>query len=235
MAVSACLEIHEINVGQGDSVLIINRDLVKLTAAIVSNKGAKAVPADPIDHVPYCLANSVPLAGTVTKALLVDGGDDEYGGDVINYLTDLGVLDGAKVWRPDLSVLEVLLQLVTLLAKKGRLTGDEPFNVFNQTMSASVREGAGGPVTCVALGSPVGQNCQTMGGKFGDVVVNVPDADISASYQPGPVTGWATIGQAGYSVLSATLRLATVLFQKGVLTGSEPFDLFNNATAIRIR
>ena len=129
--------------------------------------------------------------------------------------------------------LEVLL--VTLLTNKNRLAGDEPFKVFNQAMSGRVREGSGGPTTCVALGSPVGQACTTMGGGFGDVVVNVATADVSALYQPGPGTGWATIAQADHSVLSATLQLVNTLFQKGVLAGSEPYDVFNNAAAFGVR
>jgi beta-lactamase superfamily II metal-dependent hydrolase len=101
---SASLEIHVINVGQGDSVLVINRDLAQAKNAIAAAAGSASVPANPIDYVPYALKNGVSLVGTVKKALLVDGGDDEYGGDVLNYMTDQGVLDGTSVWRPDLSV-----------------------------------------------------------------------------------------------------------------------------------
>src|SRR6266568_1231986 len=104
MPQSASLEIHVLNVGQGDSVLVINRDLVKAAAAIKAVKGSKNVPANPIDYVQYALKNDVPLAGTVKKALRSDGGDDEYGGDVLNYMTDQGVLDGKSVYRPDLSL-----------------------------------------------------------------------------------------------------------------------------------
>ncbi|HXP20978.1 MAG TPA: hypothetical protein VN840_15150 [Streptosporangiaceae bacterium] len=104
MPQSASLEIHVMNVGQGDAVLVINRALDKVKAAITTAKGGASVPPNPIDYVPYALKNGVSLAGTITKALLVDGGDDEYGGDVLNYLTDQGVLDGKTVYRPDLSL-----------------------------------------------------------------------------------------------------------------------------------
>jgi beta-lactamase superfamily II metal-dependent hydrolase len=104
MPQSASLEIHVMNVGQGDSLLVINRALNAVKDAITKAKGGTSVPADPIDYVPYALKNGVSLAGTVTKALLVDGGDDEYGGDVLNYMTDQGVLDGTTVYRPDLSL-----------------------------------------------------------------------------------------------------------------------------------
>src|SRR5579859_1263209 len=104
MPQSASLEIHVMNVGQGDAVLVINRALDKVKAAITTAKGSASVPTDPIDYVPYALKNGVSLVGTVTKALLVDGGDDEYGGDVLNYMTDQGVLDGKTVYRPNLSL-----------------------------------------------------------------------------------------------------------------------------------
>lgn len=89
---SARLEIHELNVGQGDSTLIINRDLVKVATKIAASKGDIAVPEDPIDYVPYALANDIPLEDTVEKALLIDGGDDEYGGNVVSYMQRLGAL-----------------------------------------------------------------------------------------------------------------------------------------------
>ncbi|MEW9552428.1 hypothetical protein [Nonomuraea sp. NPDC050783] len=94
MAQSARLEIHQLNVGQGDSTLIVNRKLDAVAAAIRA-KGLTP-PTEPIDYVPFAIQNAVPLAGTVAKALLIDGGDDEYGGDVIDYLSAHGVLDGKK-------------------------------------------------------------------------------------------------------------------------------------------
>ncbi|MGD0606889.1 MAG: hypothetical protein ABSA53_25290 [Streptosporangiaceae bacterium] len=99
---SASLEIHVLNVGQGDSVLVINRDLDKAKAAITAAKGAGGVPAQPADYVPYAVANDVPLAGTVKKALLMDGGDDEYGGDVLNYMAAHGVVQGTSGYCPNL-------------------------------------------------------------------------------------------------------------------------------------
>jgi beta-lactamase superfamily II metal-dependent hydrolase len=90
---SACLEIHELNVGQGDSVLIVNRNLDAVKDAITKAKGAAAVPAQPIDYLPYAVTNQVGILGTVNQALLIDGGDDEYGGDVVKILMDLGVID----------------------------------------------------------------------------------------------------------------------------------------------
>jgi beta-lactamase superfamily II metal-dependent hydrolase len=105
MPSSATLEIHVLDVGQGDSVLVVNRDLGTVAAAISSAKGPAAVPPDPIDYVPYAIANGVDLLGSVTKALLIDGGDDEYGGDVVNYLTAHGVLDPGYYFQGDLSLL----------------------------------------------------------------------------------------------------------------------------------
>jgi beta-lactamase superfamily II metal-dependent hydrolase len=105
MPSSASLEIHVLNVGQGDSVLVVNRDLSAVAAAITAAKGAPAVPVDPIDYVPYAIANGVTLLGSVKKALLIDGGDDEYGGDVVNYLTAHGVLNPGYFNQNDLSLL----------------------------------------------------------------------------------------------------------------------------------
>jgi len=105
MPSSASLEIHVLNVGQGDSVLVVNRDLEVVQDLITEAHGASAVPADPIDYVPYAIANDVALLGSVTKALLIDGGDDEYGGDVVNYLIAHGVVDPDYYYQDDLSLL----------------------------------------------------------------------------------------------------------------------------------
>lgn len=100
---SARLEIHQINVGQGDSILIVNRDLDKVKEAI--QKGSGTLPTEPIDYVPYAVKQGISLAGTVKAALLVDGGDDEYGGDVVNYLITYGVLKEGVGWTQHLKVL----------------------------------------------------------------------------------------------------------------------------------
>lgn len=113
LEISARLEIHEINVGQGDSVLIVNRDLAKLDTAIkaeIAKRASNPVPMpaqpnDPIHWMPYAIAQKVPLAGTVVQALLVDGGDEMYGTDVAGYLEAHGVLVEGVVWTPHLTVL----------------------------------------------------------------------------------------------------------------------------------
>ncbi|MFI9553473.1 hypothetical protein [Nonomuraea endophytica] len=87
---SARLEIHIINVSQGDSLLIIHRDLDKVRQAIEAER--KTPPTEPIDYVPFALRSDVPLAGTVVSALLVDGGDSSYGDDVVRMLTRQGVV-----------------------------------------------------------------------------------------------------------------------------------------------
>ncbi|MFI6318736.1 ComEC/Rec2 family competence protein [Nonomuraea sp. NPDC050556] len=87
---SARLEIHVINVSQGDSLLIIHRNLAKVRQAIEAER--KTPPTNPIDYVPFALRSDVPLAGTVVSALLVDGGDSSYGDDVVRMLTRQGVV-----------------------------------------------------------------------------------------------------------------------------------------------
>lgn len=98
MSMSASLEIHQINVGQGDSILIINRDLEALAEAVRKTKPKQAL--EPIDYLPYAVKYSRDnpkkpnlLLGTVKKAVLIDAGDDEYGGDVIEYLEVLGAVN----------------------------------------------------------------------------------------------------------------------------------------------
>jgi beta-lactamase superfamily II metal-dependent hydrolase len=102
-ASSACLEIHVINVGQGDSILIINRDLGKLR----TNLGTAVTTAtEDIDLQPKATADKpTALLGTVRKALLIDAGEDMYGESVVGYLVQQGVLTQGTVDAPDLSVL----------------------------------------------------------------------------------------------------------------------------------
>jgi hypothetical protein len=137
------------------------------------------------------------------------------------------------VGTADYAPLEVLLQLVTALAQHGTLTGTEPWDVFNNAMTARLSAGAGGATTCVALGAPVGQATTTMSGRFGDVVLDVTAAELPG-YQAGPASGWAAVAQQPYSVLSALLQLAFLLAEKNILTGTQPYDIFNNATASRV-
>jgi beta-lactamase superfamily II metal-dependent hydrolase len=105
MAQSARLEIHELNVGQGDSILIINRDLDALKTAIQNAK--EALPSDPLHYMPFAVSRKVSLVGTVVKALLIDAGDDEYGDDVEGYATLMGALEvkPQTVFCPKLSLL----------------------------------------------------------------------------------------------------------------------------------
>ncbi len=99
----ASLEVHQINVGQGDAILVVNRDLVGLRKRIgdlaPKQKPPLTVPTTfpDIDLMPWA-ARKLPeaLQGTATRALLVDGGDDAYGDDVVGYLVQHGVLPETK-------------------------------------------------------------------------------------------------------------------------------------------
>ena len=105
---SAHLEIHQLNVSQGDSILIINRFLGKVRDNIndaASRNIALKLPAERIDWMPYAVTNGISLQGTVKKALIIDGGNDEFGGDVVAYLTTHGVIDPSTSYQPKLSVL----------------------------------------------------------------------------------------------------------------------------------
>lgn len=100
MPKSASLEIHQINVGQGDSILIINRDLDKVRAALQQKDSSLPGSAEKIDWVPRAIKEKATLFGTVKYALLIDGGDDEYGGDVVAYLEQHGVVDSTPTASP---------------------------------------------------------------------------------------------------------------------------------------
>lgn len=88
---ASALEIHFINVSQGDSILLINRDLAELKKKIEA--AGKTVPTDSLNWLPFAIAQdpSLDLEGTVKAAVLIDGGEDSYGGDVFNYIQRYGV------------------------------------------------------------------------------------------------------------------------------------------------
>ncbi|WP_439680844.1 hypothetical protein [Embleya sp. MST-111070] len=61
--------------------------------------------ANPIDHVPYAVKHKIDLADTVVQALLIDGGNDEFAGDVVDYLVRYGVIDQTREYQRHLSVM----------------------------------------------------------------------------------------------------------------------------------
>ena len=88
------LEIHHINVSQGDSTLIINRDIDELGTKIdaaINKKKSLIKPPKKEDFLPFAILNKISLKGTVRQALLIDAGDDIYGGDVAKYIVEQGV------------------------------------------------------------------------------------------------------------------------------------------------
>lgn len=91
MAFSPELEIHHINVSQGDSTLIINRNIEELKNAITT--AGETPPAKEEDYLPFAISKGVNLKDTVHAAVLIDGGDNSYGEDVVNYLNTHGVFD----------------------------------------------------------------------------------------------------------------------------------------------
>lgn len=96
MSSSARLEIHQLNVSAGDAALIIVRDLDQVKASIeetLDTGTLPALPANPIDYVPFAIYHKIDLTTTVKAALLVDGGVDQYGGDVLMYMARHGVID----------------------------------------------------------------------------------------------------------------------------------------------
>lgn len=113
MAKTASLEIHQINVGQGDSILIVNRDAAALKTLCVANGFDPS--KDAIDCLPFAQATvnaggakgkavTAGLPATVKAAVLIDGGDALYGTDVVSYLGWVGVLQPAVPDAPKLTV-----------------------------------------------------------------------------------------------------------------------------------
>lgn len=88
---ASALEIHFINVSQGDSILLINRDLDKLKKKITT--AGKTPPTNSLDWLPFAMAQSpvLDLEGTVKAAVLIDGGEDYYGANVFEYIQQYGV------------------------------------------------------------------------------------------------------------------------------------------------
>ncbi|MFC4033315.1 ComEC/Rec2 family competence protein [Streptomyces polygonati] len=99
---NASLEIHVINISQGDAILVVNRDVPKLQAKVSAVTGA---PTEPMDFLPFAVEQKLDLHGTVTKALLIDGGDGDYGGFVEDYLRQVGVAPAASDYVPELSLM----------------------------------------------------------------------------------------------------------------------------------
>lgn len=106
MPLGASLEIHQVDVGQGDCTVVINRDLAKLRE-IMNRPGTPQLPpgSSDMDIMPWCRKRGISLLGTVKKALVIDGGNDCYGFALREYLIEVGVIDRTKVWHPDLSLL----------------------------------------------------------------------------------------------------------------------------------
>ena len=107
MPPSACLEIHQVDVGQGDCTVIVNRNLAALEQKVAQANASAAANLAPIDQMPWCRANNVPLDGTVSRALVVDGGNDCYGVALRNYLIEIGALIPGTPEQPQIQQLQL--------------------------------------------------------------------------------------------------------------------------------
>lgn len=95
------LEIHHINVSQGDSTLIILRDLATLQR-LINTAGYQSPNQE--EWLPIAIANGVPLTGSICSAILIDGGNDEFCGDIKAYLSAQGLNGGITANRNFFSV-----------------------------------------------------------------------------------------------------------------------------------
>lgn len=90
------LEIHHINVSQGDSTLILWRKLDVLADRVenhLAQMGNPNIPEE--DYLPYALKNDLDLSGTVEGSILIDGGEDCFGKDVYDYIVKNGITSEA--------------------------------------------------------------------------------------------------------------------------------------------
>ena len=84
------LEIHQVNVGQGDATMIIIRDTARLRDSFAVRN--VPLPANPYKWLETAIDSSVNLKNTVKKAILIDAGASQKTGTaVFNYKNKVGV------------------------------------------------------------------------------------------------------------------------------------------------
>lgn len=101
----ATLEIHQINVSQGDATLIVVRNIHDLREAVKQEAPQAAL--DDMNLMPWCVRerrNDLLRAAT-QGALLVDAGNDDYGPDVRWYMEHVGALQPKDTFQEKLSIL----------------------------------------------------------------------------------------------------------------------------------
>ena len=118
-------------------------------------------------------------------------------------------------------------------------TGDVVQQPASQS-SGQVTQGQGGEFMALCLGINPGSGCGNGGqeGGYGDVILNVPQGQLDSDFLPNqtaPRTGWVAVEQVSYTPMIVLLQLVKTLTDKGHLTGDEPYNVFNNATPVRVR
>jgi beta-lactamase superfamily II metal-dependent hydrolase len=79
------LEIHQINVGQGDATLVLIRDSAKMRKALEDDPHTKKIiPADKLKWLKLAMDSNVNLNETVKKVVLIDAGAGPNQADKIN-------------------------------------------------------------------------------------------------------------------------------------------------------
>lgn len=94
--------------------------------------------------------------------------------------------------------------------------------------------------TCLCLGVNPGAGCGNngVGDDFTGVFVNVSQGTLDQYFHPDRApdrTGWVAVKDAPQAALAAIAVLVTKLSAKGILRGTEPYDVFNNARPSMIR
>ncbi|MFI9553476.1 fibronectin type III domain-containing protein [Nonomuraea endophytica] len=127
--------------------------------------------------------------------------------------------------------LDAILQLDVLLTAKGILTGNAPYQVFNGSLTVPFAREGTGPQVCVAFGTATNLTGTALPGARGSVVFGVTDERVPIYTPTAQNKNWLAFPNTPTLPLTLLLRLVRLLFDRGVLTGTEPYDVFNTRAA----
>ena len=129
----------------------------------------------------------------------------------------------------------VILQLVRMLTRKGVLTGRESYDVFNKAMPKRIGQGKGGAFITLCLGATLRRGC--INDKDYEIFVNVTQTELDNDFYPHRTpdrTGWVVVHPEAYMPYAILLWLIQLLVKKGILTGDDPYHIFQQADSVRV-
>ncbi|RAJ05475.1 metallo-beta-lactamase superfamily protein [Chitinophaga skermanii] len=193
--VAQSLEIHQMNVGQGDGALIIVRDVVKLKAIIEKYAKKTKIPDNPAEYIRYAMSNNLDVKNTIKFAVLIDAGAGKAQADKIKkYMAKVGV---KRVTHSILSHfhgdhyggLQYLFTQANnfpeIAAYDRGLNGEGPtisktaehtvYNRFENTMKKKHKTAT--LETNIALGDKINMQCIVADGETFDGIMKIKDED----------------------------------------------------------